>query len=135
MDVRFAEVELERLFYIQSFTAGYDDAVVRGYREAVQIIAAARDVQDLCNWQSLRFVAPPTQAAGRGRCNCPARGVWSCNLQGTRRRPALSSWPSKIPYRCPPRENHEQKQGSRRRLSARRVHPQGAGSAGLVPGG
>lgn len=52
------------------FKAGYGDAVVRAYRDAILIIGAARDVRELISWRSLRF-----EASDDGR-------LWAVRLHG-----------------------------------------------------
>ena len=55
MDVEFADPQLDRLEVDVRFQAGYGDAVVRGFRKAMQAIRAAVDERDLYASKGLRF--------------------------------------------------------------------------------
>ncbi len=55
MDVEFADPQLDRLEVDVRFQAGYGDAVVRGFRKAMQAIRAAVDERDFYASKGLRF--------------------------------------------------------------------------------
>ncbi len=51
----FADKKLERLYTDKMFSAGYGEAVVRGFRKVMQAIVAATDERDLYARPALRF--------------------------------------------------------------------------------
>jgi proteic killer suppression protein len=69
MEVEFSDADLDRLETDPGFTAGYGQAVVRGYRKAVQALRAARDVRDLYASKGLRF----EQLKGKRQHQCSLR--------------------------------------------------------------
>lgn len=55
MDVEFADDRLDRLELDPSYTAGFAQNVVRGFRKAMQAIRAAQDERDLYALKGLRL--------------------------------------------------------------------------------
>ena len=55
MEVRFADDRLQKLEADASFTAGFGQEVVRGFRKVMQVIRAATDERDLRAMKSLRL--------------------------------------------------------------------------------
>lgn len=55
MEVEFDDPDLDRLYQDPAFTADFSQAVVRGYRKAVQVIVAATDERDIYALRGLRF--------------------------------------------------------------------------------
>jgi proteic killer suppression protein len=55
MDVEFADPKLDRLEVDVRFQGGYAEAVVRGFRKAMQAIRAATNERDLYASKGLRF--------------------------------------------------------------------------------
>lgn len=55
MEVEFADAELARLETDPRFTAGFGQAIVRGFRKAMQAIRAAHDERDLYASRGLGF--------------------------------------------------------------------------------
>lgn len=55
MDVEFDDDGLDRLEADFQFTAGFDKAIVRGFRKLMQAIRAATDERDFYAMKSLRF--------------------------------------------------------------------------------
>jgi len=55
MEVEFADEDLDRLETDARFTGGFAQAVVRGFRKAMQAIRAAVDERDLYAAKGLRF--------------------------------------------------------------------------------
>jgi len=55
MEVEFADEELDRLEVEARFTGGHSQAVVKGFRKALQAIRAAHDERDLYAARGLRF--------------------------------------------------------------------------------
>ncbi len=55
MEVEFVDESLDRLEVEFQFTAGYDRAIVKGYRKAMQAIRAALDERDFYAAKGLRF--------------------------------------------------------------------------------
>jgi toxin HigB-1 len=55
MDVEFADESLDRLEVDIQFTAGFDRAIVKGFRKAMQAIRAAPDERDFYALKGLRF--------------------------------------------------------------------------------
>lgn len=55
MDIEFSKVDLARLEWDAAFNAGYDVAVVRGYRKSIRLIRAANDERDLRAMRSQNF--------------------------------------------------------------------------------
>lgn len=55
MEVEFADETLDRLEVEFQFTAGYERAIVKGYRKAMQAIRAALDERDFYAAKGLRF--------------------------------------------------------------------------------
>jgi len=55
MEVEFADADLDRLETDVKFTAGFDAAIVRGYRKVIQAVRAAHDERDLYALRGLRF--------------------------------------------------------------------------------
>jgi proteic killer suppression protein len=55
MEVEFSDEQLDRLETDPRFTAGFGQAVVRGYRKAMGAIRAAVDERDLYQLKGLRF--------------------------------------------------------------------------------
>jgi proteic killer suppression protein len=47
MDIDFRDANLDRLETETCFTAGFDKAIVKGYRKRMQAIRAAKDERDL----------------------------------------------------------------------------------------
>jgi proteic killer suppression protein len=55
MDVEFDDDDLRRLEEDETFDAGFDQSVVRKYRQRMQLIRAAPDERDFYGLKSLRF--------------------------------------------------------------------------------
>ena len=55
MDVEFANQELDRLETDLGFNAGFSPAVVRAFRQRMQMIRAALDERVFYAWRSLHF--------------------------------------------------------------------------------
>ena len=55
MEVRFADDRLQKLEADASFTAGFGQEVVRGFRKVMQVVRAATDERDLRAMKSLRL--------------------------------------------------------------------------------
>ena len=55
MEVEFIESDLARLEVEKEFMAGYDRAVIRGFRKVMQAIRAAPDERDLYALRGLRM--------------------------------------------------------------------------------
>jgi len=55
MDVEFVDADLERLEFDPRYTAGYSDAVVRGFRKAMGAIRAFHDERDFYANKGLHF--------------------------------------------------------------------------------
>jgi toxin HigB-1 len=55
MVVEFDDSDLDRLEVDATFDAGFEPAIVRGYRKVMQVIRAASDERDLYRLKGLRF--------------------------------------------------------------------------------
>ena len=55
MEVEFDDDSLDRLETDRDFAAGFDLAIVKGFRKAMQVIRAAADERDLYAMKSLHF--------------------------------------------------------------------------------
>ena len=55
MDVEFTDTSLDRLETDPGFNAGFDRAIVKGFRKAMGAIRAATDERDLYSMKSLHF--------------------------------------------------------------------------------
>jgi toxin HigB-1 len=55
MEVTFAHVDLEELYYTAGFTMGLSDTLVRAYRKMMGSISAAADERDLRNTPGYHF--------------------------------------------------------------------------------
>jgi proteic killer suppression protein len=55
MDPEFADDDLDRLETDAKFTGGYAQAVVRGFRKALQAIRSATDLRDLYSTRGFRM--------------------------------------------------------------------------------
>jgi len=55
MEVDFEDDRLDRLETDRDYDAGYERAVVKGYRKVMQVIRAAPDERDFYALKSLRF--------------------------------------------------------------------------------
>ena len=55
MEVRFADVDLDRLETDREFNAGFDVAIVRRFRKTMQLIRAAPDERTFYQMKSLHY--------------------------------------------------------------------------------
>lgn len=80
MRLEFAEEHLRRLAEDVAYSAGMGADVVRAYRKTVQLLCAAKDVQDLRALRSVRLLEP-LAADGHAHSSVPLTGSFRLTLE------------------------------------------------------
>ncbi|MCV0424684.1 MAG: type II toxin-antitoxin system RelE/ParE family toxin [Roseibium sp.] len=74
MDVEFADDNLDRLETDARYSAGFDQAIVKGFRRRMQNIRAATDERDLYAIKGNRF--EKLKGTRSGQCSLMVTGNW-----------------------------------------------------------